>query len=101
LGPDTIATIYEGMHAVVSEPGGTGYQQFANSGFEQRGIKVFGKTGSTEKPYNAWFAGFAKNSEGRTIAFAVLIEGGQHGSSDAGPIARDLIGFCFELGYLK
>jgi len=101
LGSDTIATIYEGMRAVVSEQGGTGYQQFANSGFEQKGIKVFGKTGSTEKPYNAWFTGFAKNSEGKTIAFVVLIEGGQHGGSDAGPIARDLIGFCYELGYLK
>jgi penicillin-binding protein 2 len=101
LSPDTIPTIYEGMHAVVSEQGGTGYQQFANSGFDEKGVKVFGKTGSTEKPYNAWFAGFAKNSKGKTIAFAVLIEGGQHGSSDAGPIARDLIEFCYELGYLK
>ncbi|MDD5135194.1 MAG: penicillin-binding transpeptidase domain-containing protein [Phycisphaerae bacterium] len=101
LGTDTIATIFDGMRAVVSEQGGTGYNQFANSGFDEKGIKVFGKTGSTEKPYNAWFAGFAKNSEGKTIAFAVLIEGGQHGGSDAGPIARDLIGFCYELGYLK
>ena len=101
LSENALAVIYEGMHAVVSEEGGTAYKQFADSGFEEKGIKVFGKTGSTEKPYNAWFAGFAKDSSGKSIALAVLIEGGQHGSSDAGPIARDIISFCIELGYLN
>ena len=101
LSENALSTIYEGMHAVVSEQGGTAYKQFADSGFEEKGIKVFGKTGSTEKPSNAWFAGFAKDSFGKSIALAVLIEGGQHGSSDAGPIARDIISFCIELGYLN
>lgn len=101
LSENTLSTIYEGMHAVISEQGGTAYKQFADSGFEEKGIKVYGKTGSTEKPYHAWFAGFAKDSGGRAVAFAILIEGGQHGSSDAGPIARDLIGFCIEAGYLN
>lgn len=101
LSEDALSVIYEGMHAVVSEEGGTAYKQFADSGFEEKGIKVFGKTGSTEKPYHAWFAGFAKDTNGGAIALAVLIEGGQHGSSDAGPIARDIISFCIEAGYLN
>ncbi|MGB8225605.1 MAG: penicillin-binding transpeptidase domain-containing protein [Sedimentisphaerales bacterium] len=101
LNENILSIIYDGTHAVVSEQGGTAYKQFADSGFEEKGIKVFGKTGSTEKPYDAWFAGFAKDSFGKSVAFAVLIEGGQHGASDAGPIARDLLSFCIELGYLK
>jgi penicillin-binding protein 2 len=101
LSENALSTIYEGMHAVISEEGGTAYKQFADSGFDQKGIKIFGKTGSTERPYHAWFAGFARDSGAREIAFAVLIEGGQHGSSDAGPIVRDIISFCIELGYLK
>ncbi|MCX5632854.1 MAG: penicillin-binding transpeptidase domain-containing protein [Phycisphaerae bacterium] len=101
LNENILSIIYDGTHAVVSEQGGTAFKQFADSGFEEKGIKVFGKTGSTEKPYDAWFAGFAKDSLGKSVAFAVLIEGGQHGASDAGPIARDLLSFCIELGYLK
>jgi penicillin-binding protein 2 len=100
LSENALSTIYEGTHAVVSEQGGTAYKQFADSGFEEKGIKVFGKTGSTEQPCNAWFAGFAKDSLGKSIALAVLIEGGRHGSSDAGPIARDIVSFCIETGYL-
>jgi len=101
LSENALSTIYEGMHAVVNEEGGTAYKQFAGSGFEAKGIKVYGKTGSTEKPYNAWFAGFAKDGFGNSVAFAVLSEGGQHGASDAGPIARDIISFCIEAGYLR
>ncbi len=31
---------------------------------------------------------------------AVLIEGGQHGSSDAAPVARDVVQFCVDAGYV-
>ncbi|MBU1260141.1 MAG: hypothetical protein KJ757_08170 [Planctomycetes bacterium] len=100
ISDETIAVIYDGMHAVVTEPHGTAFSQFARAGFEEKGIKVYGKTGSTERPYHAWFAGFAKDNSGKSAAFAVLVEGGQHGSSDAGPIARDIISHCIETGYL-
>ncbi|MDD5011345.1 MAG: penicillin-binding transpeptidase domain-containing protein [Phycisphaerae bacterium] len=101
LGDETINVIFDGMHAVVTEPHGTAFSQFSNAGFEYKGVKVYGKTGSTERPYHAWFAGFAKDSGGKSVAFAVLVEGGQHGSSDAGPIARDIVSHCIETGYLK
>jgi penicillin-binding protein 2 len=101
LDSQTLATIYDGMWAVVNETNGTAAPQFAGAGFESRGIKVYGKTGSTERPYHAWFAGFAKDSYGNAVAFSVIVEGGQHGGSDAGPIARDIVAMCIESGYLK
>lgn len=101
LKPSIINTIREGMNAVVSEQGGTAARAFQNAGFEQKGITVFGKTGSTEEPYLAWFAGFAEDNKKNKIAISVLVEGGQHGSTDAAPIGRDIISFCIEEGYLK
>ena len=102
ISPQTLDIIYDGMSAVVNEPGGTANREFAPilSSFAEQDVKVYGKTGSTEEPDNAWFAGFAKDSAGRGIAIAVVIEGGQHGSSDAAPIACDIIQFCIEAEYI-
>ena len=100
ISTETLKVVYDGMSAVVNEPGGTAYKEFVNSGLARQGIKVYGKTGSTEKPDNAWFAGFAADSAERKIAIAVLVEGGQHGSSDAAPLARDIIQFCIDSGYI-
>ena len=90
------------MSAVVNESDGTAYRAFANAGgnFDRHGVKVYGKTGSTEKPYHAWFGGFAEDSKGRSIAVAVVVEGGQSGGSDAAPLGRDIIDFCIEAGYI-
>jgi penicillin-binding protein 2 len=100
ISAETLRVVYDGMYAVVNEPGGTAYNEFAAAGFHSQGIKVYGKTGSTEAPENAWFCGFAEDGKGRKIAIAVLVEGGQHGSSDAAPLARDIIQFCIEAGYI-
>ena len=99
---ETLAVIYDGMSAVVSEFGGTANKQFGPylRLLEQQDVTVFGKTGSTERPEHAWFGGFARDSGGRKIAIAVLVEGGQHGSSDAAPLARDVIQFCIDYGYI-
>jgi penicillin-binding protein 2 len=98
----TLAVVYDGMHAVVEEPGGTANKEFAPalSSFASRGIRIYGKTGSTQQPENAWFAGFAKDGTGKAIAIAVVVEGGQQGSADAAPLARDILQFCVEAGYL-
>jgi len=99
---ETLAVVYDGMSAVVSEYGGTAYTQFGPflRTLAAEDVKVYGKTGSTEQPEHAWFGGFAQDSSGRKIALAVVVEGGQHGSSDAAPLARDIIQFCIEAGYL-
>jgi len=102
ISSQTLAVIYEGMHAVVEEPGGTAYKEFAPVlvRFASRGIRVYGKTGSTTQPEHAWFAGFAKDGTGKAIAVAVVVEGGQQGSADAAPLARDILQFCAEAGHI-
>jgi penicillin-binding protein 2 len=98
--PATLSVIYDGTSAVVNEINGTAYETFRGSNFNAEGVRVYGKTGSTENPDNAWFAGFAKDGSGRSLAVAVVVEGGQHGSSDAAPLARDILKFCIDAGYL-
>jgi penicillin-binding protein 2 len=100
ISAETLSVVRDGMYAVVNEPGGTAYKEFAYAGFAEQGLRVYGKTGSTEMPDNAWFGGFAEDSTGKKIAIAVLVEGGQHGPSDAAPLARDIIQFCIEVGYI-
>ncbi len=100
ISAQTLDIIRDGMSAVVNEPGGTAYREFAHANFAGQGISVYGKTGSTEEPDNAWFCGFAEDSTGKRIAIALVVEGGQHGSSDAAPLARDIIQFCIEGGYI-
>jgi penicillin-binding protein 2 len=97
---ETLAVVRDGMSAVVGEPGGTAYREFQNTHFAEQGVEVFGKTGSTQEPENAWFAGFAEDNEGRAIALAVLVEGGEHGSSDAAPLAARILQFCIDTAYL-
>ncbi len=98
----TLAVIYDGMSDVVNETGGTAYTTFAPvlTSLAEQDIKVYGKTGSTQAPEIAWFAGFATDGANRSIAIAVVVEGGQHGSSDAAPLARDIIQFCIDSGYV-
>ena len=100
ISQSTLDVVYEGMSAVVNESGGTAHTVFAHSGLAEQGVKVYGKTGSTEEPEVAWFGGFMTDAAGRSIAIAVVVEGGQRGSRDAAPLARDIIQLCIELGYI-
>ncbi|MFC1676555.1 peptidoglycan D,D-transpeptidase FtsI family protein [Planctomycetota bacterium] len=100
ISPETMAVVHNGMNAVVNEYGGTAYNTFSNTDFAARDVEVYGKTGSTEGSYNAWFAGFAQDSANRSISIAVLVEQGQSGAKDAAPLGRDIIGFCIDAGYI-
>ena len=100
ISPQTLDVIYDGMSAVVNEFGGTAYAEFLQSSLPLQGVKVYGKTGSTEQPSNAWFAGFATDNAGRKLSIAVLVEGGQRGSQDAAPLAHDILQFCIDAGHL-
>jgi len=99
---ETLEILQHGMSDVVSEPGGTAFAQFEPllTILAAEDVKVCGKTGSSERPFHAWFAGFAADSKGRKIAVAVVVEGGQHGSSDAAPLARDIIQLCINSEYI-
>lgn len=98
--PSSFDTVWEGMSAVVNETNGTAEKVFAPANFPQRDTRVFGKTGSTEAPVNAWFSGFANDSQNRSIAFAVVVEGGLHGGADAGLIASEIITLCIDADYI-
>ncbi|AQT70116.1 Penicillin-binding protein A [Anaerohalosphaera lusitana] len=99
--PAKIDAVREGMYAVVNETGGTARKAFVDSSLlENQSLKIFGKTGSTEKPYNAWFAGFAEDDYGRAISFAIIVEGGTSGAGDAAPIGEQIIQLCNSLGYI-
>jgi penicillin-binding protein 2 len=102
ISPQTLEVTCDGMHAVVNEIGGTAYKAFASAlaGFAQQGVTVHGKTGSTEQPDVAWFAGFVEDARGRSIAIAVVVEGGQSGPRDGAPLGRDIIRLCIEAGYV-
>ncbi len=98
----TLAVIYDGMSAVVNEISGTAHTTFAEvlPYLTEKNIKVYGKTGSTQAPETAWFGGFAVDGKNKSIAIAVVVEGGESGSRDAAPLARDIIQFCIEDGYI-
>jgi cell division protein FtsI/penicillin-binding protein 2 len=101
ISKNTLAVVRDGMRAVVTERHGTGVEAFEGTDLDQRDVKVFGKTGSTQDPAkNAWFMGFAEDSAQRAISFALVIEGGQSGSQDAAPLVRKIIEFCNEAGYI-
>jgi penicillin-binding protein 2 len=100
IAPQTIAVVHDGMSAVVNELSGTANTQFLQSTLIHQGVKVYGKTGSTQAPENAWFAGFATDNAGRSIAIAVLVEGGQKGSQDAAPLGFEIIQFCIDTEYI-
>jgi penicillin-binding protein 2 len=95
-----LQVIHDGLDAVINETGGTAYEAFRGSELPGYGVKVYGKTGSTERPEHAWFAGFAEDPQGAKIAVAVVVEGGEHGSSDAAPLGRDVIELCAKAGYV-
>jgi peptidoglycan glycosyltransferase len=68
-------------------------------------VSLAGKTGTAEvagAASHSWFIGFAPfGGSGRTIAFAVIIEGGGYGGRVAVRVARDLVGEAAALGLLQ
>jgi len=102
LGEKTLELIRTGLWAVVNSDSGTA------RGSRLADIEISGKTGTSqvisrkkdetsseeERPAHhrphAWFVAYAP-SDNPVIAVAVLIEHGEHGSSAAAPVARELI----------
>lgn len=96
----TFNVVRDGMSAVVNEEGGSAYRVFHRSELFERGLKIFGKTGSTQNPEHAWFECFAEDKAGRIIVLAVLVEGGARGSDDAAPLGRAVLKLCSDAGYI-
>lgn len=96
----TFEIVRKGMSAVIRMEGGSAYSIFRNSELFDRGINLYGKTGSTERPEHAWFECFAEDNAGRIIIVAVLVEGGSRGGQDAAPLGRDILTLCSDAGYI-
>jgi penicillin-binding protein 2 len=103
IAESTVETVSQAMWGVVNEGGTAAASRLP-------GIEFSGKTGSAqvisndglrragaraELKDNAWFVGFAprRNPE---IVVSVLVQGGEHGSSAAAPIARDVVKAYFD-----
>ena len=103
VSPKTLELVRRGLWEAVNTPGGTAY------GSRLKTISISGKTGTAqiigrkddeletedeeiEEQFkdHAWFVAYAP-SEAPKIAVAVIVEHGEHGSSAAAPIARDMI----------
>lgn len=58
------------------------------------GIDIYGKTGTAQNPHgkdHAWFIGWAEGKGKKPIAFSVLVEHGEHGSTSAAYVAHKII----------
>jgi penicillin-binding protein 2 len=99
---ETLELVRKGLWEVVNNSKGTG--QIARI----RGVDVSGKTGTAQVvgrkddettpeedipehfKAHAWFVAYAPSTDPQ-IAVAVIVEHGEHGSTSAGPIAREII----------
>jgi len=93
-------SIREGMFAVVDESGGTARRQrLKNLAFAGKTgtaqVVALGKSSQKEFLDHAWFVGFAP-FEQPEVAIVVLVENGEHGSSAAAPIARQMFELYFD-----
>jgi penicillin-binding protein 2 len=87
MSPSTRSRLQEAMRLVVEHDHGT-----ARS-CRVEGVGPSGKTGTAENPHgraHSWFMGYAP-PENPELAFAVIVEGGGHGSDVAVPITRQLL----------
>lgn len=100
ISAQSIATVKDGMYAVVNETGGTARKIFEDAEHNKYGVTVFGKTGSTQGSDNALFASFCEDTSGRALAMAVIVEKGQSGAQDAAPLCRQIIDICIDAGYI-
>src|SRR5438552_14043651 len=90
LTPDQIELVRKGLCKVVNEDGGTGGRA------RLKEVQVAGKTGTAQatdrghKDTVAWFACFAPFEHPKYVV-AVMVQGGEHGGSVAGPIATRIL----------
>ena len=104
ISPETLALIRQGLWEVVHTDTGTA------KGARFFDLKISGKTGTAQVisrkddeeesedeseiadhlKAHAWFVAYAPSDDAR-IAAAVVVENGEHGSSAATPIAREII----------
>jgi penicillin-binding protein 2 len=126
LRAEHVRAVRQGMHDVANVRGGTAYSAFHGLTVPPLPFAVSGKTGTAQTSDHwidrngnrrkdpdeivhsgdwAWFAGYAP-SDRPQVAFAVVVEyvdyereGG--GAANAGPVARELLRECLNLGHIR
>ena len=104
---DQIEVVRHGLWEVVNETGGPGGSGTGAKG-RMKDVVVAGKTGSAQasdrgkRETIAWFCCFAPYDHPKYVV-AVMIQGGLHGGSVAGPVAAHILQQCLALekGTLK
>lgn len=97
ISPVGIELVRKGLWKVVNEDGGTGGRA------RLKNVVVAGKTGTAQasvrghKDTTAWFACFAPFENPKYVV-AVMVQGGEHGGSVAGPIADRILQRSLALG---
>ena len=90
ISPVGIDLVRKGLWKVVNEDGGTGGRA------RLKNVVVAGKTGTAQasvrghKDTTAWFACFAPFEKPKYVV-AVMVQGGEHGGSVAGPVADRIL----------
>src|SRR5216110_3621794 len=90
VSPEQIELVRKGLWRVVNEDGGTGGRG------RLKNVQVAGKTGTAQatdrghKDTVAWFACFAPFDHPKYVV-AVMVQGGEHGGSVAGPVADRIL----------
>ena len=91
--PSTWRLIQKYMRNIVTHPKGTGRR----SDPKIPGLKIFGKTGTSENPHgepHAWYIAYGEN-DGEMISVVIMIENGGSGGEVAAPFARKVFNQYF------
>lgn len=107
LSAEQIEIVRKGLWEVVNEVGGPGGSGTGAKG-KIKGTVVAGKTGTAQatdrgqKEHIAWFCCFAPYDHPKFVV-AVMVQGGEHGGSVAGPVAAHILEQCLAVdqGTLK
>jgi penicillin-binding protein 2 len=98
LQQETLKAITLSLQHVTSTPTGTAYRAFESSKIDVAGKTGTAQTGSGGADH-AWFAGFAP-ADRPQIAFAVVVEHAGSGATHAAPVARELLQYMIEAGWM-
>jgi penicillin-binding protein 2 len=89
--PEGYAQILEGLHESTAMGGGTSVDVFSD--WPQNRYKLYGKTGTAERPPKedqSWFAAFVQDPKRPIVVIATVEEGG-FGATSAAPVACQML----------